>query len=124
MEQLLNKINKPEFSPIDSKNKAINNVETYSGKRDYKSYSPDFINQVVGVYKSGVYESVTDCAKAYGVSNKSLYRWLKDMDAKSTPKAISEQQAEMSRLKKELARAKMENEILKRAAIYFANQAQ
>jgi transposase len=124
MEQLLNKINKLETESTNGKNKAMNDVELHSGKREYKSYPPDFINQVVGVYKSGVYESVTDCAKAYGISNKSLYRWLKDVDRKSTPKAISEQQAEMSRLKKELARAKMENEILKKAAIYFANQAQ
>lgn len=124
MEELLNKITKAEATTNDSKNKTINNVETDSGKREYKTYSPDFVNQVVGVYKSGVYESVTDCAKAYGISNKSLYRWLKDTNAKSTPKAILEQQSEMTRLKKELAKAKMENEILKKAAIYFANQAQ
>lgn len=122
MESLLNKIKKT--TSIDSKNKSINPNEVEISKREYKSYSQDFINQVVGVYKSGVYESVIDCAKAYGISNKSLYRWLKDMDSKSTPEAISEHQAEMTRLKKELAKAKMELEILKKAAIYFANQAQ
>jgi hypothetical protein len=45
------------------------------------------------------------------------------MNAKNTHKAIAEQQAEMSQFKKELARTKMENEILKKYAIYFANQA-
>jgi transposase len=124
MESLLNKINKPEILPNNSKNTVISNDSAELSKRDYKSYPQDFINQVVGVYKSGVYENVADCAKAYGISNKSLYRWLRAVDVKSTPKAISEQQAEMTKLKKELAKAKMENEILKKAAIYFANQAQ
>jgi|LauGreDrversion4_2_1035121.scaffolds.fasta_scaffold203710_3 transposase len=123
MEQLLNKISNPKgFStntsqPVVDSNAVVN-------KRDYKSYPQDFKNQVIGVYKSGVYESVEDCAKAYGISNKSLYRWLKSLETKSTPGAILEQHTEMAKLKKELARAKMENEILKKAAIYFANQAQ
>lgn len=122
MEPLLNKISKSELLTNNSKNTGNNDADSI--KRDYKSYSQDFINQVVGVYKSGVYESIKDCANAYNVSVKSLYRWLKAVDVKSSPKAISEQQAELARLKKELARAKMENEILKKAAIYFANQAQ
>ena len=123
METLLNKINKPEISSNNSKNTMIND-DVASTKRDYKSYPQDFINQVVGVYKSGVYESIKDCANAYNISVKSLYRWLKTSEVKCSPKAISEQHAELTKLKKELARAKMENEILKKAAIYFANQAQ
>jgi len=123
MESLLNKISNPEPSSNNIKDTVINN-DAGSTKRDYKSYPQDFINQVVGVYKSGVYESIKDCANAYNISVKSLYRWLKTSEVKCSPKAISEQQAELTRLKKELARAKMENEILKKAAIYFANQAQ
>lgn len=122
MEQLLNKISKSEGLSNNIKSSVADNNTV--NKRDYKSYPQDFKNQVVGVYKSGVYESIEDCAKAYGISNKTLYRWLKSLETKSTPKAISEQHVEMAKLKKELARAKMENEILKKAAIYFANQAQ
>jgi transposase len=89
----------------------------------HRSYTKEFKDQVVGVYKSGVYETVKDCAVAYGISPKTLSGWLNNYYKKSTPSALSDQQAELEKLKKELARAKMENEILKKAAIYFANQA-
>ena len=92
--------------------------------RSKKEFTLEFKNQVMGVFKSGVYDSVPACAAAYGISSKTLYGWLRKHNNNSTPTAISQQQAEIASLKKELARAKMENEILKKAAIYFANQAQ
>ena len=106
-------------------NQLINQVvelESPPGKR--KAYPQEFKDQVVGVYKSGVYDSVDACAAAYDISGKTLYNWLYKYNQSTSPKAVSEQQAELSRIKKELAKAKMENEILKKAAIYFANQAQ
>lgn len=89
-----------------------------------KKASQDYKDQVIAVYKSGVYPSVAACAEAYGVNAKTLHGWLKIYEKRTTPIATSEQQAENIRLKKELARAKMELEILKKAAIYFANHAQ
>lgn len=88
-----------------------------------KRYDKDFIHQVLGVYKSGIYTSVAECAKAYCVPEKTLHGWIYKYDKTKTPEVISEQQAEITRLKKELSRVKMENEILKKASIYFANQA-
>lgn len=40
------------------------------------------------------------------------------------PEAILAAQTQITELKKKLAKAEMENNILKKAAIYFANQAQ
>ena len=91
--------------------------------KNRKVFPVEFRNQVIGVYKSGVYDSIPACAEAYGLSSKTLYRWLDEHQKSTTPSAISEHQVENANLKKELARAKMENEILKKAAIYFANQA-
>lgn len=88
------------------------------------NYPQEFKDQIIGVYKSGVYASVAACAEAYNLCPGTLHGWLKKYNIKSSPSVISEQQAELSRLKKELARAKMENEILKKATIYFAKQAQ
>ena len=62
-------------------------------------------------------------AEAYEVNENTLHGWLAKYNKRSEPAVISEQLAELAQLKKELARAKMENEILKKAAIYFANQA-
>jgi transposase len=86
-------------------------------------YPQEFKDQVIGVYKSGVYNSVPECAAAYNLCARTLYIWLDKYNKKSAPVAVSEQQLENSRLKKELANAKMENDILKKATIYFASQA-
>lgn len=100
-----------------------NNVEFVNDKKSTKAYDATFKSQVIGVYKSGIYDSVQACAAAYGISDKSLYNWLNKYEKRTAPSVIESTQAELTKLKKELARAKMENEILKKAAIYFANQA-
>lgn len=79
-----------------------------------KIYTQEFRDQVIGVYKSGVYGSVAACAKAYNICETTLSGWLRKYDRRSSPDFVSEQQAELARLKKELARAEMENEILVR----------
>lgn len=108
---------------VNSEDIANNNGDTKASK-PYRKCPPDFKTQVIGVYKSGVYESIEACAKAYDISPKTLYRWLKVLDNKTTPEAILAAQTQISELKKKLAKAEMENNILKKAAIYFANQAQ
>ena len=66
---------------------------------------------------------VADVSARIGVSQHSLYKWIK---AYSAPKA--EQQAQVSqteelrRLKAELRRVTEERDILKKAAAYFAKQ--
>ncbi len=65
--------------------------------------------------------SVIDVSKRLGVSDKSLYLWLRQ--AKEPKGAISSDIAtlklEVSRLKAELKRASEECDILKKAAAYF-----
>ncbi len=67
--------------------------------------------------------SVLDVAKRLGVSDKSLYAWLKQNRERSSP-AVNEDvhalKGEMSRLKAELKRTTEERDILKKAAAYFA----
>jgi transposase len=101
-----------------------NNLEKPEISKKKIFYSQEFKDQVIGVYRSGVYDNVVSCAEAYHLCSRTLHGWLKRYKEKSSPKMVSEQQQELARLKKELSRAKMENEILKKAAIYFANQAQ
>ena len=84
-----------------------------------KSYDAEFRKQILEVWNSGAYTSVPECAKSYGLNENTLYNWIHK--SKATPNL--ESNAEVVKLKKELARAKMELEILKKAAIYFANHA-
>ena len=61
------------------------------------------------------------------VDRQTVYRWVKEFK-ENGEKAFEEKSvvdgAEIKRLKKELAEAKMENEILKKATAYFAERNQ
>jgi len=66
---------------------------------------------------------VSEVAARLGVSQHSLYRWIK---ARRTPpgerQAQLSQTEELRRLKAELKRVTEERDILKKAAAYFARQ--
>ena len=107
------------------KNEKQENITSKEFIKKKKTFYPqEFKDQVIGVYKSGIYSSVAACAEAYNLCSRTLHCWLEKYNRKSSPGVVSEQQAENAKLKKELAKARMENDILKKAAIYFASQAQ
>ena len=54
---------------------------------------------VLGVYQSGVYATVEDCASAYDIPKNTLSNWLRRHRKKSTPDSVIEQQSEISRIK-------------------------
>jgi transposase len=85
------------------------------------SYSEEFKAKVIEVYQSGMYPTAAECAKAYQINPNTFYQWINRSRKKSTD---PETNAELSELRKELSRLKQENQILKKAAIYFASQAQ
>jgi transposase len=71
-------------------------------------------------------------AKRLGIPESSLWNWmrlsragkLKAADATAVPvkRSVSELEAENARLRKELASAKLDLEIVKKAAAYFAKE--
>ena len=62
--------------------------------------------------------AVREVSQRLGVSTHSLYQWMKKFPAKIN--LASDSDAEVRRLKKELARVTEERDILKKAATYFA----
>lgn len=85
-----------------------------------KRYNDDFKKMVVDLYHSG--SSVKSLSSEYGVSEVTVYKWIKDftpvegMDGKEiTPKEVDAIQKENLRLKQEL-------EILKKAMAIFARK--
>ena len=50
----------------------------------------------------------------------SIQNWMKPGKLKGGAKAVSATEAEISRLKREIASLKVDNEILRKAAAYFA----
>lgn len=89
-------------------------------KRTRKTYDEDFKRQVLEVWRSGAYATVAECAKSHDINENTLNNWR---NRDNLDPAEVETNSEMQRLKKELAKAKMELEILKKAAIYFATHA-
>lgn len=65
---------------------------------------------------------VAEVACRLGVTTHSLYAWIKKYGPDSHEyQARADEQAEIRRLKRELQRVTEERDILKKAAVYFAN---
>ena len=71
--------------------------------------------------------SQAEVARRLGINAKNLSRWIKEAEAtnsempKAKKKAKAEQE-ELLQLRKEVKRLRMEREILKKAAAFFANE--
>jgi len=67
---------------------------------------------------------ISQLAKELGVSSTGLQRWVKQakINAGETPGVTSDDHAELVKLRRDVRRLEMENEILKRAAAYFAKE--
>jgi len=87
-----------------------------------KRYTEEFkIEAVAQVTQRGY--SVLEVADRLGVTNKSLYDWIKKYgDQGEQHKTINNQQDELRRLKAELRRVTEERDILKEATAYFAKE--
>ncbi len=92
-----------------------------------RHYPEDFQRDAVRLVTDEKY-TFKAAAQAVGVSVKSLYAWHKKFAPPPEPcgelASTSELQAEVKRLRKQLKRAEMEREILKKATAYFARESQ
>jgi len=89
-----------------------------SGKRYPEEFKIEAVKQVTD---KG--HSVVEVAGRLGVTTHSLYAWIKQY-APPTGKETqqTDQSAELALLRRELQRVTEERDILKKAAVYFANQ--
>ena len=87
-----------------------------------KRYPEEFkIEAVKQVTESG--HPVAEVASRIGVSQHSLYEWLKRYSLPPVERReLQGQSAEIRRLKAELKRVSEERDILKKAAAYFAKE--
>jgi len=93
-----------------------------TGKAKRAQYKLEFKLEAVRLVKAG--QSMV--AVTLGVVEQTLYNWLKaDREGKlagAGAKPVSPEQMELARLRAEVARLKMERDILKKAAAYFAKE--
>jgi len=88
-----------------------------------KAFPLEFRRDVVAVARKGE-APVSQIAKDFGISESCLHRWLKlaDVDDGVRPGVTSTESAELRELKKRNRTLEQENEILRRAAAYFARE--
>jgi transposase len=88
-----------------------------------KAFPLEFRRDVVAVARRGE-APLSQIAKDFGISESCLHRWLKlaDVDDGIRPGVTSSESAELRELKKRNRTLEQENEILRRAAAYFARE--
>ena len=96
--------------------------------RKRQVFSPEFKREAVSLLSNGD-KDVAQIARELGVKRSHLYRWKEELEAhgdkafpgqgKRNPETSND---EAVRLRAENRRLREENEILKKAAIYFARE--
>lgn len=86
-----------------------------------KAFPAEFRRDVVAVARKGE-APLAQVAKDFGISASCLQRWLKlaDIEDGTRPGATREESVELRETKKRVRLLEQENEILRRAAAYFA----
>jgi transposase len=89
-----------------------------------KKFSPEFKRDVVTVARRGDL-TIAEIAADFDISPESVRRWMRQADIDDGIKAglTSAEQAEVVQLRRDKRRLELENEILRRAAAYFAKDA-
>ena len=87
-----------------------------------KVYDKDFKKMIVELYKNK--KPVAEIKREYGLAEATLYRWIKEYGKIKVSNNETTTNHEIKRLKKKLAQAKEENEILKKAVAIFTQKLQ
>ena len=85
--------------------------------------SPEFRRRAVELARLGE-KPIAQIAKDLGIAESGLRRWMKQADIEEGKKGglVSDERAELVRLRREKRVLEMEVEILKRASAYFARE--
>lgn len=85
-------------------------------------YSPEFRTQAISLVREAK-QPASAVARDLGINVNTLYNWLNALAEKPAKNmANNDSLEEIKRLKKALAQAEMERDILKKAAAYFAKE--
>ena len=96
-------------------------------RKPYKTYTKEFKLEALRLMEQSE-RPASEIAMQLGIRRNQLYKWKEQMTKtgevpsakRGRPK--KEDQTEIARLKQELKRVKEENEILKKAAVFFAKE--
>lgn len=94
-----------------------------STKRERRTFSDEFKNQIVQLFNAG--KSKSDICREYELAPALVDRWIKRINTTGSAKECDNrtpEEIELMKLRKENKRLLMENDILKQAALIFAQK--
>ncbi|SRR5258706_2691829 len=95
-----------------------------TGKAKRTRYTLEFKLEAVRLVKAG--QSIAAIGATLGVAEQTVFNWVKaEREGRLAgvgTKPVSSEQMELARLRAEVARLKMERDILKKAVAYFAKE--
>ena len=92
-------------------------------RRPKREFTEEFKQQMVQLYNSG--KSKADINREYDLTPSALNRWIQRINATGSTKEAdnrSPEENELLKLRKENQQLKMENDILKQAALIFGRK--
>jgi len=98
-----------------------------SNRRPYNTYTKEFKLEALRMMEESD-RPASELAMKLGIRRNQLYKWKEQMTNKGdVPSAKKgrpkkEDQSELAKVNQELKRVKEENEILKKAAVFFAKE--
>jgi transposase len=94
-------------------------------KKKRRKYTQEFKDEAVKLITEQGYQ-ISEAARNLGVNENMLGRWKREIEGVGEDALVlkggSAMQAELNHLRKENKRLKMEREILKKAAVFFAKE--
>ena len=96
-------------------------------RKPYKTYTKEFKQEAVRLMES-TDKPAAEVAMELGIRRNQLYKWKQQLALKGEAafsgggRPSTDNQSELASLKRENERLKEENEILKKAAAYFARE--
>ena len=85
-----------------------------------RRYDQEYKDMIVELFKSGM--SLAELSSEYGIAKSTINGWVKDVKEIKVDENEVMTLKEVKSLKKEMARIKEENEILKKAMAIFATR--
>ena len=85
-----------------------------------RRYDQEYKDMIVELFKSGM--SLAELNSEYGIAKSTINGWIKDVKEIKVDENEVMTLKEVKALKKEMARIKEENEILKKAMAIFATR--
>ena len=94
------------------------------GRREKRRrFSPEFKAEAVRVV-AATDEPIAKIARDLGVNKASLHAWVEAARPQPQTPLTEDERSELQRLRRELRRAEMERDILKKATAFFARQSE